>query len=99
MDDQTRATLVTRLSEAKERQFQLGLRLRAHTDSIEEIRKTLGNPFFYSGRPEGDPESKSQYTGYASHEPALQLMSEYQEVTKEVESIQGQLRDAEFDQD
>jgi hypothetical protein len=99
MDDQTRAALITRLSEAKGRESQLLLRARAHADNIEEIRKTLGNPFFYSGRPEGDSESKSQYTGYASHEPALQLLNEYQEVAKEVEAIQSQLRDAELDQD
>ena len=97
MDDQTRIALISRLSEAKDRKSQLLLRVRTHIDNIEEVRKTLGNPFFYDGRPEGDPESKSRYTGYTSHEPGLQLVRECQEVAKEIESIQVELRAAGLD--
>jgi hypothetical protein len=99
MDDRTRVALMTRLREAKERESQLLLRVRTHADNIDEIRKTLGNPFFYNGRPEGDPESKSRYTGYTSHEPGLQLVRECQEVAKEIESIQVELRAAGLDSD
>jgi hypothetical protein len=99
MDDLTRIALMTRLSEAKDRESQLLLRVRTHSDNIEEVRKTLGNPFFYDGRPEGDPESKSRYTGYTSHEPGLQLVRECQEVAKEIESIQVELRAAGLDSD
>ena len=99
MDDQTRIALITRLSEVKERESQLLLRVRTHADNIEQIRKTLGNPFFYDGRPDGDPESKSRNTGYTSHEPALQLVRECQEVAKEIESIQVELRAAGLDSD
>jgi hypothetical protein len=97
MDDQTRNGLLTRLSEVKARESHLLIRLRIHSESIEEIRKALGNPYFYSDRPEGDPESKSWYTGYASHEPGLQFLREYQEVAKEIESIKGELRAAGLD--
>ena len=99
MDDQTRIALMTRLSEAKERESQLLLRVRTHVDNIEEVRKTFGNPFFYNSRPDGDPESKSRYTGYASHEPGLQLVRECQELAKEIESIQVELRAAGLDSD
>jgi len=91
MDDQTRSALAARLAEAWQRESQLIVRVRAHAENIEEIRKTLGNPFFYGGRPEEDAESKSRYTGYASHEPGLQLMRECQEVAREIAAIQGQL--------
>ena len=97
MDDQAHNSLLTRLSEAKERQSQLLLRVRTHADNIEKIRSTLGNPFFYSARPEGDLESKSRYTGYTSHEPGLQLVRECQELAKEIESIQAELRAAGLD--
>ena len=97
MDDQTRIALMTRLSEAKERESQLLLRVRAHSDNIGEVRNPFGNPFFYDGRPEGDPESKSRYTGYTSHEPGLQLVRECQEVANEIESIQVELRAAGLD--
>jgi hypothetical protein len=97
MDDQTRNGLLARLSEVKARESQLLIRLRAHTENIEEIRSALGNPYFYSGRPDGDPESKSRFTGYASHVPGLQLLREYQEVAKEIESIKSELRAAGLD--
>jgi hypothetical protein len=99
MDDQARNSLMTRLSEAKERQSQLLLRVGRHADNIEEIRKTLGNPFFYGSRPDDDPESKSRYTGYTSHEPGLQLVRECQELAKDIESIQRELRAAGLDSD
>jgi hypothetical protein len=99
MDDQARNALMTRLSEAKERESQLLLR-GAHTRiTLRKIRKTLGNPFFYSGRPDDDLESKSRYTGYTSHEPGLQLVRECQELAKEIESIRGELRAAGLDSD
>lgn len=99
MDEQPRNALMTRLSEAKERESQLLLRVRTHGGNIEEIRKALGNPFFYSGRVEGDPESESRYTGYTSHDPGLQLVREAQELAREIESIRGELRAAALDPD
>ena len=92
MDDKTRDDLVARLSLAKDRKAALMVDLQAHAAKIEEVRATLGNPFFYSGRPEHDPHSESTFTGYKSHEPGLQLIRECHDASREIEAIQGRLR-------
>jgi hypothetical protein len=94
MDDQTRDGLWARISQLEARKSQLVIALRRHADNIEDVRGALGNPYFYSSRPEGAPESKSRFTGYASHEPAFRLAREHQEIVKEIESIEGRLRAA-----
>ena len=94
MDDHTRDGLVARLSELKGREAELLSEIKAHAAKIPEIRQTLGNPFHYDGRPEGDPESKSRFTGYASHEPGLALMREGQELSRQIDEIRVQLRES-----
>ena len=76
MDDHARDKLVARLADAEQRRSTLRLKMQAHAASIDETRQALGNPYFYSEKAQGDPESRSRFTGYASHEPALQLSQE-----------------------
>ena len=95
MADHGRGELAGRLLEAQQRQTALLLRMRDHAANIDQTRKALGNPFFYGGRPDADPESKSVYTGYASHEPAFQLWRESRELRELIADIRLQLRSLE----
>jgi hypothetical protein len=63
------------------------------------VREALGNPYFYSGRSADDPQSKTHFTGYKSHEPALQLIRDWQDVSRQVVAIRNQLRNAGIDTD
>ena len=99
MNDQTRNELVAQLAEVKDRLSELQSTIKAHAANLPEIRKNLGNPFFYSGKPEGDPESRSRFTGYASHEPGLERIREAQELSKQIDKIEVQLRGSKLDSD
>jgi hypothetical protein len=88
MNDETRDGLLAKLSDLKRQQGQLKQALQAHGANIEEVRKSLGNPYFYGGRPTSDPESTAHYTGYASHEPAFRLLREYRTIANEVRDVQ-----------
>jgi hypothetical protein len=99
MDDQTRIDLLARLSDAQTREKHAREQVQAHARGIDEVRKTLGNPYFYSGRPPDDPESEAHFTGYQSHEPAFQLMRAWQDAARDVKTIQRQLREAGFTSD
>ena len=99
MDDRTRNHLLAKLSEARTQEQRAREALRAHVRAIDEVRRRLGNPYFYSGRPTDDPESEAHFTGYRSAEPALQLMSDWREAARQVTTIQHQLRDAGFNPD
>ena len=89
---QTRDDLVARLSDAEQRRSTLRLKMQAHAASIDETRDALGNPFFYSGKAQGDPESRSRFTGYASHEPAFQLWQELRDLDELIADIRRQLQ-------
>jgi hypothetical protein len=91
MADDTRNDVAARLSKAIERRATLKQEMQAHAARIAEVRATLGNPFFYSPRPEGDPQSESKFTGYKSNEPAFQLFRALWDVSKEIKVLQGQL--------
>jgi hypothetical protein len=92
MDDETRDGLLAKLSELKRQQGSLKQALQAHAANIEEVRKKLGNPYFYRSRPASDPESSAHYTGYASHEPAFRLLRECKTAANEVRDVQQTLR-------
>jgi len=94
MDDETRDGLLEKLSNLKRQHDQLRQALQADGANIEEVRKRLGNPYFYGGRPASDPESSAYYTGYASHEPAFGLLREYKTIADEVRDVQQTLRQA-----
>jgi hypothetical protein len=97
--DQTRDLLLAKLSEAKRQQADAAQALQAHGARIEDVRKELGNPYFYGGRAADDPESETRFTGYKSHEPGLRLIRTWQDACREVEAIKGQLRAAGVDAD
>ena len=99
MDDQTRDDLLSKLADAKTRETQALQPLERHAARIEQVREALGNPYFYSGRSADDPESKAHFTGYKSHEPALHLIRDWQDVFRQVVAIRNQLRDAGIDTD
>ena len=99
MDDHTRDGLVARLSELKGREAELLFEIKAHAANIPATRESLGNPYYYDGRPEGDPESKSRFTGYASHEPGLALVREAQELSRQIDEVRIQLRESGLDWD
>jgi hypothetical protein len=94
MDERT-PSLQQQLADALEREVRIFEQL-ADRSSVEERRRALGNPFFYSGGrydlPENEPKSAGHYTGYASHEPGLTLLQEYRAVRKQIESLQEQIR-------
>jgi len=99
MDDQTRDGLLAKLADAKKRRAQVHGKLERHAARIEQVREALGNPYFYTGRSADDPESKAHFTGYRSHEPALQLIRDWQDVSRQVVAIRNRLRDAGIDTD
>jgi hypothetical protein len=92
MDDQTRDELAARLSDAEQRRSTLRLKMQAHAASIDETRETLGNPFFYKEKAQGAPESRSRFTGYASHEPAFQLWQESRDLDELIADLRRQLQ-------
>jgi uncharacterized membrane protein len=95
MDDRMRDALYARLADASDREVNARQELETHCSQIDQVREALGNPYFYSGRAAGDPESKARYTGYASHEPAFRLFEQLNEVRREVAAIRDALRQAE----
>jgi hypothetical protein len=94
MDDKMRDGLRAALSHAQARRAGLQADLKALSANIHDVRAALGNPFFYSPRPDDHPQSRSKFTGYASHDPALQLIRGLQEATRAVATAERQLRDA-----
>jgi hypothetical protein len=97
MDEGTRNDLLVKLEELGQRKAASARQLRVHAANIEEVRKALGNPYFYGGRPDDDPESKARFTGYESHEPALRLLREWQEVSQQITTVRQQLRETDSD--
>jgi hypothetical protein len=91
MDDQLRASLQAQLLDAIERRSRIEQQIQAHVDKIQDIRKALGNPYFFHPRPADDPESQARYTGYASHEPGLQLMQAKQDVQEQIAELLNRL--------
>jgi hypothetical protein len=92
MDDQARDELVARLSDAEQRRSTLRFKMQAHAASIDKTRQALGNPYFYSAKAEDDPESRSRFTGYASHEPAFQLWQELSDLDELIADLRRQLQ-------
>jgi hypothetical protein len=99
LDNQTRDDLLSKLADAKRREAQARQQFERHAARIGQVREALGNPYFYSGRSADDPESKAHFTGYKSHEPALQLIRDWQDVSRQVVAIRNQLRNAGIDTD
>lgn len=97
MDEGTRSDLLVKLEELEKRKVVSVEQLRVHSANIEEVRKALGNPYFYGGRPDDDPESKARFTGWKSHEPALRLLRECQEVSQQITKIRQQLRETDIE--
>ena len=97
MDDSTRNDLFVKLADAKRRESVAQQQLREHTANIEEVRKELGNPYFYSGRPADTPESEAKFTSWKSHEPAFRLWQEWQDVSGEIKEIRHRLQQADID--
>jgi hypothetical protein len=92
MDDQNRNDLLAQLVDARKRETHTRQQLRAHIADIEQVRKKLGNPYFYSARPAEDPESEAYFTGFKSAEPAFALWPEWQEVSRELAEIRKALQ-------
>jgi hypothetical protein len=94
MDSETRNTLLAKLVDAVRREVDAVQRLKTHAANIEQVRAVLGNPYFYSGLSPDDSESGARFTGYESHDPALQVYRDLQVAAREVASIRNQLREA-----
>ena len=97
MDDEMRAELVCALSEAKARRAVLAAELQAFAANVHGVRQALGNPFFYSPRPDDDPQSRAKFTGYASHDPALRLLRGLADASRAVATAERRLQDAGFE--
>ena len=87
MDERFRADLWEKISDAMERQIRLDQQIQEHANNIERVRGVLGNPYFFHDRPSDDPESRANYTGYASHEPGLQLLRARRDVQRELADL------------
>lgn len=94
MDDQTRDELLAKLADGRARATQVRDQLKTYAATITDVRKALGNPYFYGGRSADDPESEAHYTGYKSFEPAFQLSHDLRAIRREVLGIRNRLRDA-----
>ena len=94
MDDRTRNDLLAKLATAREREAVARQQLQTHASNIDQVRKELGNPYFYSGRSADDPESEAYFTGYKSHEPALTLLREWSGMVRQIAAIRKELHDA-----
>jgi len=92
MDDRTRDELAARLSGAEQRRSTLRLEMQAHAARIDETRQALGNPYFFSKKAQDDPESRSRFTGYASHEPAFRLWQESRDLDDLIAELRRQLQ-------
>jgi hypothetical protein len=99
--DEERTAKISRLlqkfSEATARKAGLVLEAEEVAAKIGEVRKSLGNPYFYSGgnygRPENADESIAKYSGFKSHEPNLGLALAFLEVDRELSTLKERLRD------
>ena len=95
MDEDDRGEEITRLrqqlADARARRAALLEELIHLSARMPEIRKTFGNPFYYS-RPEEPDEGIANYTGNASHEVAGPTLSAFLRVNREVERIRAELR-------
>jgi hypothetical protein len=99
--DEERTAKVDRLlrsfSEATARKASLMSEMQEFAARIGEVRKSLGNPFFYSGANHGRPEkadkSIAKYSGYKSHEPALRLIQGLHDTNLELSTFREQLRE------
>ena len=102
MDDRDRdseiADLRQQLSTLKAKLAALADECVRLADWIHEIRKELGNPFYYS-RPEEPRKGIADYTGNRSHEisisltgPGMPTFSELMRVDREVARIKESLR-------
>ena len=101
MTDEERQVTISdlrrRLSETTARKAAVEAELKELASRVPEIRETLGNPFFYSGkehgRPENEDKSIAKYTGSKSHQPGLLLVFKYRDAERELTEILEQLRD------
>jgi hypothetical protein len=91
MDDNLRADLHAKLSDAMERRIRIEQELQEHGDRIQQVRERLGNPYFFHPRPADHPESRAKYTGYASHDPALRLIFDFKDVEQEIRDLLNRL--------
>lgn len=93
-DDRERRVkeLRAKLSDALQRRAVIQAELDYHGAHIADVRKVLGNPFFYeSDRPEHADQSEDQFTGTRSHEPGLGLLTELQAVKAEIDALLADL--------
>jgi hypothetical protein len=97
MDDHTRNELLAKLSVVKQREDDARRELTVFVANIDQVRATLGNPYFYSGRSDDDPESKANFTRFQSHEPPFKMWQHWQDLSRDVKTIRQQLRDAGID--
>src|SRR6267142_150027 len=95
VDDEERtariARLLRRFAEATARKAALISEAQQFDARIGEVRKALGNPFFYSGGSSAPPENADKsivnFTGYKSHEPGLRLIRNLKEANHEVDAL------------
>jgi hypothetical protein len=91
MDDKLPADLHAKLLDAIERRSRIEQEIHRYVDNIAHVREALGNPYFFHPRPVDHSESHAKYTGYASHELALQLIRAQQNVQQEITDLLNHL--------
>ena len=100
MNDDERAdrieALLLRLSQATARKTALISETKEFEARLGEIRATSGNPYFYSGGEDGQPEhageSIAQYTGDKAHQPGGRIALGFIETNHELNAVRKELR-------
>jgi hypothetical protein len=100
VNDDERATriegLLLRLSQATARKTALESETREFEARFGEIRAEDGNPYFYSGanqeQPENADDSAANYTGDKAHEPGRRIARGLIDVNRELSTVREQLR-------
>ena len=107
MDESERAIeierLLKRLSEATLRKTALAAEAQEFAVRIDEIRAAFGNPYFYSGANDEQPEKAGQslanYSGFNSHDVVLPTVRGLRRVDRELRRIKERLRELGVDGD
>ena len=80
------------LKAARARRAALAQEIRDAAGRIGETRARLGNPFYYGGNTDRAHQGIDRFTGYASHDPGLRRLRDFQLADRECQSLRAQLR-------
>ena len=86
MDAETRAALLARLSDLRQRRATLNREVQRQ---LAAPRPGKGNPFFYSAVPPDHPKSEAHYTG--ASDQGLEAILELRRILRDITDIERQI--------